>query len=159
MNNDDERDFEEERANRQMIEDEQRAELQGEAETVDHLIKAERDREKIWLGAKTYVFTDELDDGNGPHYADASELPPGKTDFYFTFGLSAKLVAYNRDLAFSASQSGIPLARYYVRIDAENENWARAEMTRRWADCWAFCYDRTTFGPKITKGQYIPLPF
>jgi hypothetical protein len=117
MSNDDERDYEEERANQALL-DSGDDELAG--------------------------------------YEPFGGEQPDQEAWFFTFGVSGRLVAHNPDIAFDGDQEGIPLVNYYVRATGTYEE-ARAKMVKRFATCWAFQYSTAQFGPLLSKHHYKQL--
>jgi hypothetical protein len=52
---------------------------------------------------------------------------------------------------------GSPLAKYYVEIEAEDENQARCRMFALFSRHWGDCYPRDGFDRQIARYGYQPL--
>jgi hypothetical protein len=75
--------------------------------------------------------------------------------WFFTFGMSTKLVIYNPDIAFDGDrQEGLPMSKYYVRATGTYDE-ARAKMTKVFGTSgWASQYSQVRFFELIRKHHY-----
>ena len=136
MNNNDERDYAEEAANRQILET-------GDEERMSPI----DDGPRHWI-----TNDDNLDNGGGVHGIGAYEedrveqIAPMHV-YYFTFGVGHKLIAClpEHGPADPDMQSGFSLSGYYVKIEATDEMEARIEMIRCWGPHWSSCYSEIGF--------------
>jgi hypothetical protein len=142
VNNNDERDYEEEKFNKEL------------AEAIDGDIKyyAEKDQERfeeIDDGPRHWMYTKEqpLSHGELLQRDKESEADSvvrnsdGLQEFIFTFGVGHKLVAVLPESHQPVEpQEGFSLAGYYVRISAPDEFAARMVMISRWGHNWSSCY-------------------
>ena len=131
MNNNDERDYEEERYNKELIEQEDSVE--ATAEVVDW------ERE----------LTESLDDWQDP-----------MSDWIFTFGVGHKLVVYLPEMHDRVeTQEGFSLAGYYFRIKAADEIQAREKFIQLFGHNWCSTYPVGSFQGRQITTNYKELKF
>jgi hypothetical protein len=158
MNNNDERDFAEEAANRQIL------------ETRDGEID---DGPQHWLHGGTNEWERRLTRSYGREMIDApydeTEIKvaallghPARTfEYYFLFGFGHKLIVCLPESGYRPDpkrQEGFSLSGYYVKIEATDEHTAREEFVRLWGEGnFSSVHDDKSFERLCSKHTYKEL--